>query len=128
MIPFSQFITTLSNGTLVKDFPRTTDVGALRCPWTTVMRALDLCNLRLQSLPLPMRSGALFSTIQVSVYRLRYEIMLSLIVFSGGPGEPGIDTLLAAGEALLAYTDGHYDIVSWDPRGVGSRTVYVKSG
>ncbi|TBU24263.1 TAP-like protein-domain-containing protein [Dichomitus squalens] len=38
----------------------------------------------------------------------------------GGPGVSGIEALSATSDLLLAQTGGLYDIVSWDPRGVGS--------
>ncbi|CEL06870.1 hypothetical protein ASPCAL10041 [Aspergillus calidoustus] len=44
-----------------------------------------------------------------------------LLTNPGGPGSSGIDFLLnGAGEGLSAITGGFYDIISWDPRGVGS--------
>ncbi|KAL2839112.1 Alpha/Beta hydrolase protein [Aspergillus pseudoustus] len=45
----------------------------------------------------------------------------TLLTNPGGPGSSGIDFLLAgAGEGISTITEGHYDIISWDPRGVGS--------
>ncbi|KAM5541070.1 hypothetical protein V8D89_005381 [Ganoderma adspersum] len=41
----------------------------------------------------------------------------------GGPGGSGLEALDANGETLLDVTGGLYDIVSWDPRGVGSLTI-----
>jgi len=55
----------------------------------------------------------------------------SLIVFrrkvftirpAGGPGESGVDLVLDYGATLSNLTGGYYDIVSWDPRGVGYTT------
>ncbi|BCS18139.1 uncharacterized protein APUU_10967S [Aspergillus puulaauensis] len=44
-----------------------------------------------------------------------------LLTNPGGPGSSGIDFLLnGAGEGIFNITGGFYDIVSWDPRGVGS--------
>ncbi|RDW65802.1 uncharacterized protein DSM5745_09541 [Aspergillus mulundensis] len=44
----------------------------------------------------------------------------SLLTNPGGPGSSGIDFLAnGAGEGLSTITGGYYDIVSWDPRGVG---------
>ncbi|KAL4785147.1 hypothetical protein BJX76DRAFT_188746 [Aspergillus varians] len=45
----------------------------------------------------------------------------SLLTNPGGPGSSGIDFILnGAGEGISNITGGFYDIVSWDPRGVGS--------
>ncbi|KAI0369590.1 hypothetical protein BV20DRAFT_1078332 [Pilatotrama ljubarskyi] len=41
----------------------------------------------------------------------------------GGPGVSGVASLSSASPLLLGYTGGQYDIVSWDPRGVGSLTI-----
>ncbi|KAI0369591.1 alpha/beta-hydrolase [Pilatotrama ljubarskyi] len=41
----------------------------------------------------------------------------------GGPGGSGIASLNAETQALLNLTGGNYDIVSWDPRGVGPLTI-----
>ena len=43
----------------------------------------------------------------------------------GGPGGSGVDAVNDDGETLLEVTGGLYDIVSWDPRGVGALTMYV---
>ena len=40
----------------------------------------------------------------------------------GGPGGSGIDLILGYGPLLSNLTGGYYDIVSWDPRGVGYTT------
>ncbi|KAL3479077.1 Alpha/Beta hydrolase protein [Aspergillus californicus] len=45
----------------------------------------------------------------------------SLLTNPGGPGSSGIDFLTAgAGSGLANITGGLYDIISWDPRGVGA--------
>ncbi|KAL4936392.1 hypothetical protein BDV06DRAFT_233437 [Aspergillus oleicola] len=45
----------------------------------------------------------------------------SLLTNPGGPGSSGIDFLAnGAAEGISNVTGGYYDIVSWDPRGVGS--------
>ncbi|KAI0689861.1 alpha/beta-hydrolase [Cerioporus squamosus] len=46
----------------------------------------------------------------------------SLLFNPGGPGGSGLGTLVENKELLLALTGGVYDVVSWDPRGVGNLT------
>ncbi|NEE50116.1 alpha/beta hydrolase, partial [Streptomyces sp. SID8455] len=46
----------------------------------------------------------------------------TLFVIPGGPGSSGVQRLAQKGEALRAATAGAYDLVSLDPRGVGSST------
>ncbi|KAI0830715.1 TAP-like protein-domain-containing protein [Trametes gibbosa] len=41
----------------------------------------------------------------------------------GGPGVSGIQTINSTSALVLNFTGGEYDVVSWDPRGVGSLTV-----
>ncbi|KAI0350507.1 alpha/beta-hydrolase [Trametes cingulata] len=41
----------------------------------------------------------------------------------GGPGGSGLQALDSFSATALALTGGHYDIVSWDPRGVGPLTI-----
>ncbi|KAJ8481327.1 hypothetical protein ONZ51_g6079 [Trametes cubensis] len=47
----------------------------------------------------------------------------TLFVNPGGPGQSGLAVLDAFGPMVLALTGGHYDVVSWDPRGVGPLTI-----
>ena len=41
---------------------------------------------------------------------------------TGGPGGSGVDLILGYGPLMSNLTGGYYDIVSWDPRGVGYTT------
>ena len=41
----------------------------------------------------------------------------------GGPGETGVGYVALDGMSLMNITGGNYDIVSWDPRGVGVDTM-----
>lgn len=45
-----------------------------------------------------------------------------LLMIPGGPGGSGVQTLARKGVALQKEMDGAYDIVSFDPRGVGGST------
>ncbi|MFC8074030.1 alpha/beta hydrolase [Streptomyces sp. NPDC057307] len=45
-----------------------------------------------------------------------------LLMIPGGPGGSGVQTLARKGKALQGQMDGAYDIVSFDPRGVGGST------
>jgi pimeloyl-ACP methyl ester carboxylesterase len=46
----------------------------------------------------------------------------SLLVNFGGPGNDGISLLRGAGPLIRAATHGRFDVVSWDPRGLGQST------
>ncbi|KAG8790144.1 hypothetical protein FRC12_012673 [Ceratobasidium sp. 428] len=44
----------------------------------------------------------------------------TLFLNPGGPGESGVDLILGPGAELISpYGNGQYDLVSWDPRGIG---------
>ena len=42
---------------------------------------------------------------------------------TGGPGVSGLEAIDETSEILRAQVGGGYDIVSWDPRGVGTLSV-----
>ncbi|MEU2668893.1 alpha/beta hydrolase [Streptomyces sp. NPDC007164] len=46
----------------------------------------------------------------------------TLVVIAGGPGTSGVQRVKEKGERLRQETEGRYDIVSLDPRGVGGST------
>ncbi|GHB25794.1 hypothetical protein GCM10010392_62580 [Streptomyces clavifer] len=46
----------------------------------------------------------------------------TLLALPGGPGGSGVQRLTQRGAALRAQTEGRYDIVGFDPRGVGAST------
>jgi len=54
----------------------------------------------------------------LSVFREKYPPARP----TGGPGGSGVDLILNDGLLLNTLTGGYYDIVSWDPRGVGYTT------
>lgn len=52
------------------------------------------------------------------------SLHLSFVVFNpsnfaGGPGGSGLEAISRSGQALSQVFQGAFDIVSWDPRGVG---------
>lgn len=46
----------------------------------------------------------------------------------GGPGGSGLGLIQLFGPIASELLNGTYDIVSWDPRGVGNYTLYVFFG
>lgn len=44
----------------------------------------------------------------------------------GGPGGSGLSAVGGNSQEILYLTGGLYDVVSWDPRGVGSLTVCAR--
>ncbi|MFH9394020.1 alpha/beta hydrolase [Streptomyces sp. NPDC017556] len=65
-------------------------------------------------------------TVDVAVARLRTDRPEArrgtLLVLAGGPGGSGVQRLAQKGEALRTATEGAYDLVGLDPRGVGGST------
>ncbi|MEV5506476.1 alpha/beta hydrolase [Streptomyces orinoci] len=63
---------------------------------------------------------------RLAVYRLRSDHPEArrgtLLLIAGGPGGAGKQMLAAEGERVRAATKGAYDIVAFDPRGVGGST------
>ena len=46
-----------------------------------------------------------------------------LLRVAGGPGLSGLQYLTQYKDLLVALTGGIYDVISWDPRGVGGLTM-----
>jgi len=58
-------------------------------------------------------------------YPLRFLARSSPLIYSaGGPGGSGVQAIAQTGLPFHQALQGAYDIVSWDPRGVG-HTLYV---
>ncbi len=91
-------------------------------PGTTVPAGQQCATLRV---PLDHRAPG-GPTVEVAVARLptdRPEARRgTLLVLAGGPGGSGVQRLAQKGEALRAATEGAYDLVGLDPRGVGGST------
>ncbi|GGJ30225.1 alpha/beta hydrolase [Streptomyces brasiliensis] len=64
------------------------------------------------------RPGAGTIDIALARYRATGKSQGSVLLNFGGPGGPGISTLAAAGKDYMGLTNG-YDVVTFDPRGVG---------
>lgn len=91
-------------------------------PGTTAPAGQQCATLRV---PLDHRAPG-GRTVDVAVTRLRTDRPEArrgtLLVLPGGPGGSGVQRLAQKGEALRAATEGAYDLVSLDPRGVGGST------
>lgn len=91
-------------------------------PGTTVPDGQQCATLRV---PLDYRAPG-GRTLDVAVTRLRTDRPEArrgtLLVLAGGPGGSGVQRLAQKGEALRTATEGAYDLVSLDPRGVGRST------
>lgn len=85
-------------------------------------------NLDCSTLEVALEYGDTTSTDKASIALIRYnstaETRLgSLLVNPGGPGASGVDFVAAgAGEAVSVLSGGLYDVIGWDPRGVGQTT------
>ncbi|MFH8801940.1 alpha/beta fold hydrolase [Streptomyces sp. NPDC017936] len=64
------------------------------------------------------RPGAGTLDLALARYRATGDRRGSVVLNFGGPGGPGVPELAFAGKDFLELTDG-YDVVSFDPRGVG---------
>ena len=75
----------------------------------------------------PGNAVALFSTILVSVTAMTEQDGAHSLRTAGGPGDSGVAELgiTVFKEILLQATGGVYDIIAWDPRGVGTLTTSV---
>ncbi len=69
------------------------------------------------------RRGTFFMNPGWSPSRASPAAVCELNVITGGPGVPGLEALDETSELLRAQVGGSYDIVSWDPRGVGTLSV-----
>ncbi|KAL1759042.1 Alpha/Beta hydrolase protein [Schizophyllum commune] len=58
----------------------------------------------------------------VAIYPATKSRKGAMFANPGGPGGSGVEYILEYGHNISAMTGGHYDIVSWDPRGVGHST------
>ncbi|KAL1742724.1 Alpha/Beta hydrolase protein [Schizophyllum fasciatum] len=59
----------------------------------------------------------------VALYPATQERRGSIFVNPGGPGGSGVEFLLQDAANISITTGGHYDIVSWDPRGSDGSTI-----
>jgi pimeloyl-ACP methyl ester carboxylesterase len=67
-------------------------------------------------------------SIQLSLIRLpatNGRRIGSLLVNYGGPGASGVMELRGSGKLIQQHTEGRFDVVSWDPRGVGESAPIV---
>ena len=83
-------------------------------------------------LPLDWRNESNEATVEIAITKLPAVVNDTdpsyggpIFTNPGGPGGSGVDYILLAGQALRNIADipgkRHYDIVSFDPRGIGKR-------
>ncbi|WP_129311247.1 alpha/beta hydrolase [Streptomyces sp. L2] len=78
-------------------------------------------DLRCGKVTVPLdytRPGAGTLDLALARYRATGASRGSVVLNFGGPGGPGVSELAAAGKQFMDLTDG-YDVVTFDPRGVG---------
>ncbi|KAI9048570.1 hypothetical protein LZ554_007403 [Drepanopeziza brunnea f. sp. 'monogermtubi'] len=100
--------------------------SAAELTWTSCGTGLECSSL---TVPLEYETGTT-STATASIALIRYlstvaadQRLGSLLVNPGGPGASGYSFVQSgAGEAISNITGGLYDVVGWDPRGVGKST------
>lgn len=113
-----------SAGALVQAHPRISlSVVISKFPSTGQTNPLEKLDLRSPNMALQTHPGEVFSLeTQVrpllSFSRKRFPLTHP----TGGPGGSGLEFIFGFGRLLNNLTGGYYDIVSWDPRGVGSTT------
>lgn len=66
------------------------------------------------------RLGTVFFNPGTLCFLLSYLYLMSHDI--GGPGDSGIKLLNNRVDYFMNFTGGHYDFVTWDPRGVGIST------
>ncbi|CZS91902.1 related to hydrolases or acyltransferases (alpha/beta hydrolase superfamily) [Rhynchosporium agropyri] len=84
-------------------------------------------NLACTTLTVPLEYAVSTNHGQASIALVRYKAKVSssqrlgsLLVNPGGPGASGVSFVQnGAGSAISTLTGGLYDIIGWDPRGVG---------
>jgi len=67
---------------------------------------------------IPKKRGTIFFN-PGNPLRLLFAASHSYPTFIGGPGESGLRVIAGFGRAFSQGFQGAFDIVSWDPRGVG---------
>jgi pimeloyl-ACP methyl ester carboxylesterase len=97
--------------------------------WTSCGTGLDCTSL---SVPLEWANTST-SKDTASIALVRYNATVdasqrlgSLLVNPGGPGASGVGFVQAGAAAFSALTGGLYDIIGFDPRGVGSSTPFLE--
>ena len=105
--------------------PRTSAAPALT--WRPCAPSTGPAELECATLPVPLdHADPNGPQISLAVTRLRSERPTArrgtLLLIPGGPGGSGVRHLAQKGAALRKEMAGAYDIVSFDPRGVGGST------
>jgi pimeloyl-ACP methyl ester carboxylesterase len=90
--------------------------------WSTCGERLE-CSHAKVPLDWSRRGGAQITLAIIRHIASRPRKRIGSLFFNpGGPGVSGIDTVKGAGADLDILSGGRFDIVSWDPRGIGAST------
>ncbi|KAL8292261.1 hypothetical protein RQP46_001727 [Phenoliferia psychrophenolica] len=105
--------------TLAGAVPVTADATG-NVSWTPCGDGFDCTTI---SAPLDWSNTSDARTVNLAVgrYKATQEPYLGVIWYNpGGPGDSGSGEIYSAGPLLNLATNGQYDIISWDPRGVNA--------
>ncbi|KAI1417402.1 alpha/beta-hydrolase [Hypoxylon sp. FL1857] len=128
LVSFGRYAAAQTSTPSVSDFDWTTVKPSTSLNYTTCYGSYKCAKL---SVPLDwLNNSTVNSTARVTIAITTLPAVVAesdpsfggtIIINPGGPGGSGVQYVLASGKSLQAIADGnkHYEILSFDPRGVG---------